>query len=76
MSESILIAKEPTQSGNRYKLDVDILVELVWLDLQGEVPRSAVRATVSQILSMYENAKVKQYLPIIVQRQARQLLGK
>ena len=60
MSESILIAKEPTQSGNRYKLDVDILVELVWLDLQGEVPRSTVRATVSQILSMYENAKVKQ----------------
>lgn len=76
MSENTRIAKDRRHAKKRSELDIDVLVELVWLDLEGSVPRSDVEATVSQLICRYENAKVKQYLPILVQRQAKQLLRK
>jgi hypothetical protein len=76
MSESMLLVEKKVQARRRSELDIDVLVERVWLDLGGKVPRSAIEPIVSQLLSNYENAKVKQYLPVIVQRQAKQLLQK
>lgn len=76
MSEGILFAEKKVWTGRRSELDIDVLVERVWLDLEGKVPRSTIEPAVSEILSKYENAKVKQYLPLIVQRQAKQLLQK
>lgn len=69
--------KEVTSTNiitNEYQEDLDILVELVWLDLQGSFSRDIVHQTVSSLFEEYGEAKVKNYIPIIIQRRAKALL--
>ena len=56
--------------------DLNIIVDLVWLDLQGSISRDIVRQTVSSLFKEYDEAKVRSFVPIIVQRRAKVLLLK
>ena len=54
--------------------DLNIIVDLVWLDLQGSISRDIVRQTVSSLYKEYDQAKVRSFIPVIVQRRAKALL--
>lgn len=59
--------------GNREE-DIETIVELVWLDFQGEITRDTVRQTVSSVYEEYDEARVRSFLPILIQRRAKELL--
>lgn len=54
--------------------DLNIIIELVWLDLRGSISRDIVRQTVSSLYQEYDDAKVRNLIPVIVQRKAKELL--
>ena len=56
--------------------DLNTIVDLVWLDLQGSISRDIVRQTVSSLYKEYNQAKVRSFIPVIVQRRAKALLLK
>lgn len=56
--------------------DVERMVSQVVDDLHGEVSETAVEAVVLQILPKFENARVKNFVPIFVRREAVQTLKK
>lgn len=69
--------KEVTSANiiaTEHQEELDIVVELVWLDLQGTISRDIVRQTVSSLFEEYDEAKVRNFIPIIIQRRARALL--
>jgi hypothetical protein len=55
--------------------DPDDLIERTWLEFKGEVPRSRIREVVNELIDRYEDAKVKAFLPILIRRQAIELLN-
>ena len=65
----------PTNSTvSKREEDLNIIVELVWLDMQGTISRDIVRQTVSSLFEEYDEVKVRNFLPIIIQRRAKALL--
>jgi hypothetical protein len=48
----------------------DSLVENLWHDLDGRLPRERVRCVVNQVAQEYQNAAVKTFLPIFIYRRA------
>ena len=60
--------------ASKHQEDLDIVVELVWLDLQGDFSRDIVGQTVSSLFEEYDEVKVRNFIPIIVQRRAKALL--
>ena len=65
-------AKDGRQANGRSIIDIETLVERVWMDMQGSVPRTVIEPEISRILKKYENVRVKLYVPILVQREARE----
>ena len=57
-----------TKTRIRFNLDPDILVELVWLELNGRIPRTTIRPIVDQMMTIDKYTKLKTILPIIVQQ--------
>ena len=74
MSQSVLVVEDNKKTRTRYKLDPDVLVELVWLDLKGRVPRSAIEPAVKQLMTIYKDSKINTILPIIVERVANRFV--
>ena len=78
----VSLDKEMNQvaSGNsttsKREEDLNIIVESVWLDLHGSISRNIVRQTVSSLYKEYDEAKVRNFIPIIIQRRAKALLLK
>ena len=62
------------RSTSKREEDLNIIVDLVWLDLQGSILRDIVRQTVSSLLKEYDEAKVRTFIPVIIQRRAKALL--
>jgi hypothetical protein len=56
--------------------DVERMVSQVLDDLHGQVSETAVEEVVLQILPKFENARVKNFVPIFVRREAVQELKK
>ena len=61
-------------AASNYQEDLDLVVEKVWLDLQGTISRDVVRQTVSSLFEEYDEVKVRTFLPILIQRRAKELL--
>ena len=53
----------------------DSLIERTWRDFKGEVPRSRISEVIADFILRYEDAKVKTFLPILIRRQAIDLLN-
>ncbi|UCC54264.1 MAG: hypothetical protein JSV68_09895 [Anaerolineaceae bacterium] len=65
----------PTYSmASKRDEDIEIIIEMVWLDLQGIVSRDIVCQTVASLYKRYDDAKVRNLIPVIVQRKAKELL--
>ena len=52
----------------------DSLVENVWHDLDGQLPRERVRCVVCQVAQGFQSATVKAFLPIFIHRRALEQL--
>ena len=54
--------------------EVEGMIEKVWQHLQGRVNRSDILQVILKILPKYENARVTIYVPILVHREAVDVL--
>jgi hypothetical protein len=52
----------------------DSLVETLWHDLDGQVPRDQIDLTVTEIVQHFQNAKVTTFVPIFIHRRALEQL--
>ena len=50
------------------------LVEQVWNDLAKSTPRPTIHQTVTRLLAKYDDAAIRRYVPLLVRREARELL--
>jgi len=55
--------------------DVEAIVDQVWSNLDGRVVRSAIYITVVRLLEKYDDAVVKLYVPLLICREATELLS-
>ncbi|MGB3715859.1 MAG: CYTH domain-containing protein [Candidatus Promineifilaceae bacterium] len=54
--------------------DVEAIVEQVWSNLDGRLPRSTIGTTVVRLLQKYDDAVIRIYVPLLVHREATELL--
>ena len=74
MNDKQLKQESNTPADDHSDLDVGMMVEEIWNDLQGRGNRSVIRQTLLEILPKYENARVRTYIPILVRREALETL--
>ena len=65
------IAQDPKNND----WDVEAIVDQVWSNLDGRVVRSAIYITVVRLLEKYDDAVVKLYVPLLICREATELLS-
>jgi hypothetical protein len=56
-------------ANDRTSWDENTIVEQIWADLQGAVPRSAISQELKQVGSKFESARIKTYIPIFLRRE-------
>ncbi len=54
--------------------DTETIVEQIWRDLGGVTPRAEIRNALSEVAPVYENARVKTFVPIFLRRDVLQRL--
>jgi hypothetical protein len=54
--------------------DVEAIVDQVWSSLDGKVSRSTIYTTVVRLLQKYDDAVIRLYVPLLVHRDATDLL--
>ena len=70
----MLSSMDAASTEDRSSWDIEPMVEQVWKDLGGTVPRSAIRQTVAELFAQYDDATVRLYVPILVRREATESL--
>jgi hypothetical protein len=65
-----------TSTPKSNERDVEAIVDQVWSDLDGRIPRSAICTIVVRLLEKYDDAIIKLYVPLLVRREATVLLRK
>jgi hypothetical protein len=64
-----LLKQEPSISANKQlEGNLEILIDQVWNDLQGQVSRAAIQQALIEIVPKYEEATVTTYVPILIRR--------
>jgi hypothetical protein len=74
MNDKKLKQEHNAAADDHSDLDVGAMVEQIWNDLQGMVSRSAIRQALVEVVSKYENARIRTYVPIFVRREALETL--
>lgn len=54
--------------------DIEGMVEQIYYELDGVVSTETVEQTLTTLFANYENARVKSFVPVIVRRQAKNML--
>ena len=62
------------QANDRADWDIDGMTEELFRELNGSVPKATVERALCSLFAIYENAPVKSFVPVIVRRQAKDLL--
>ena len=60
-------------SAMAYELD-DALIEQIWQDLNGQVSRLKIRQVATDVVAMFQDAKVRTFVPIFIRRTTYQQL--
>ena len=76
MNESVLIDESGIQANGRSDSDIQAMTEELCREMQGTVSRVAVERTLTTLFARYEDAPVQLFVPILVRRQAKDLLRK
>ena len=74
MNENILIGESGVQANGSSNDDIEAMAEELYREMQGTVSRTAVEHTLLTLFAKYEDAPVQLFVPILVRRQAKDLL--
>jgi hypothetical protein len=55
-------------------VDLDLLTGKIWQNLHGQVPRERVRQVLLDLLPKYQDVRILTYVPILLQRNAIEIL--
>ena len=55
-------------------VDLDLLTGKIWQDLHGQVSRERVRQVLLDLLPKYQEVRILTYVPILLQRNAIEIL--
>ena len=55
-------------------IDSELLIDQVWQDMDQTVPRPFVAQIVDQLLAKYRDGAIQTFVPVLVRREARELL--
>ena len=67
------LAENDQVDGNPH-WDIETITEKTWRDLGGVTPRAEIRKALIEIAPLYENARVKSFVPIFRRRDVLQRL--
>lgn len=74
MSRNVLTSKDSVQDGGRSDWNINAMIEELFNEMNGSVSRSIVEQTLVTLFANYEDAPIKRFVPILVRRQAKDLL--
>ena len=74
MNEDPVATGGDTSSEESSDWELESLVEQVWDDLTGKVPRSTISQTLAGLLAKYDDATIRRYVPLLVRKEAGELL--
>ena len=74
MNESMLIDESGVQANGHSNDDIKAMTEELYREMQGTVSRAVVEHTLITLFARYEDARVQLFVPILVRRQAKDLL--
>lgn len=74
MEEVGLQLTENAPADGNSQWDAERILEQIWRDLGGAMSRSHIRRVLMEIAPKYENARVKNFVPILLQRSVLQRL--
>ena len=60
--------------GDGPSVDLEALTEELWVDLNGEVDRHAIRQVLTEVAPTYREARITTFVPIFVRRDALEIL--
>lgn len=69
LMEQPSISPNVAYGNGRDNLDVQTLVEQIWLELDNTVERSVIDQAVQEILPRFEGAPVKSFIPIFIRKE-------
>ncbi|KPK11021.1 MAG: hypothetical protein AMJ56_06850 [Anaerolineae bacterium SG8_19] len=73
--DSPQLAENALVDGNS-QVDFEVILERIWVDLEGANSRSDIRKVLMEVAPAYEGARIKTYVPIFLRRDAlRRLQG-
>ena len=55
-------------------VDLEALTEDLWVDLNGQVDRNAIRRVLTEVVPTYREARITTFVPIFVRRDALEIL--
>jgi len=64
---------QPTTNAlveNKSKIDIEVVIEQIWDDLNGTTSRSEIRKAITELAPLYEDARITTYVPIFLRRDA------
>jgi len=61
-------------AGKNTQIDLDAIIERIWIDLGGTASRSDIRKVVNEVAPRYANARIKTYVPIFLGKEVRRRL--
>ena len=74
MIEMTSVVEYRTTESASAPIDAESLIDQVWQDMDQTVPRPIVAQTVERLLAKYRDGAIQTYVPVLVRREARDLL--
>jgi formaldehyde-activating enzyme involved in methanogenesis len=74
LNEQPSVVPNLTNSNGREDLDIETLVEQIWLELDGAVDRAVIEQVVQEVLPRFDDARVKSFVPIFIRKEAKDRL--
>jgi len=70
MNESELTPNHDDMVNDHYDWDIDAIIEQILTEFNGTVTRSTVLEVLKEIVPIYENARVRTFVPIFIRQDA------
>ena len=75
MIHTFLIKEMVNMTIRLHQSDDDSLIEKVWCELGGQLPRERVSRVVTEVALRFQDARVKTFLPILIHRRTLERLN-
>ena len=58
-----------TTSTDRIERDKEIIIEQIWIELEGKIAHSIIEQLVSEVIQKYAEVPIQTYIPILVHKE-------